>query len=52
MPIVLSAVLFDLVGDYRVRPDFNMGYKGLLNARRECPNGNVGAGMGATVGKF
>lgn len=54
VPIVLSAVLFDLVvGDYRVRPDFNMGYKACLNATdRECPNGNVGAGMGATVGKF
>ncbi len=28
VPIVCSAVLFDLVvGDYRVRPDFNMGYE-------------------------
>jgi len=54
VPIVLSAVLFDLVvGDYRVRPDFNMGYNACINATdKECPNGNVGAGTGATVGKF
>lgn len=54
VPIVLSAVLFDLVvGDYKIRPDFQMGYKACLNAtNKECPNGNVGAGTGATVGKF
>ncbi len=54
VPIVCSAVLFDLVvGDYRVRPDFNMGYKACTNATdKECPNGNIGAGTGATVGKF
>lgn len=54
VPIVASAVLFDLgIGDFRVRPDFNMGYEACLNATdNECPNGNVGAGTGATVGKF
>lgn len=54
VPIVLSAVLFDLVvGDYRIRPDSKMGYDACLNATdKECPNGNVGAGTGATVGKF
>ncbi|GFN36759.1 P1 family peptidase [Tepidimicrobium xylanilyticum] len=54
VPIVCSAVLFDLtVGDYRVRPDFNMGYEACKNAtNEECPNGNVGAGTGATIGKF
>ena len=54
VPIVCSAVLFDLVvGDYRVRPDFKMGYEACGNAtNRECPNGNIGAGTGATVGKF
>ena len=54
VPIVCGAVLFDLVvGDYRVRPDFEMGYKACMNATdRECPSGNVGAGTGATVGKF
>ena len=54
VPIVCSAVLFDLVvGDYRVRPDFKMGYEACKNAtNKECPNGNIGAGTGATVGKF
>ncbi len=54
VPIVCSAVLFDLVaGDYKTRPDKEMGYKACENANNnECPNGNVGAGTGATVGKF
>lgn len=54
VPIVCSAVLFDLVvGDYRIRPDFKMGYEACVNAtNKECPNGNIGAGTGATVGKF
>lgn len=54
VPIVCSAVLFDLVvGDHRVRPDLEMGYEACVNATNmECPNGNVGAGTGATVGKF
>ena len=54
VPIVCSAVLFDLVvGDYRVRPNLEMGYEACVNATdKKCPNGNVGAGTGATVGKF
>ena len=54
VPIVCGAVLFDLtVGDYRVRPDLEMGYKACLDASRgRCPNGNIGAGTGATVGKL
>ncbi|HSH36581.1 P1 family peptidase [Schnuerera sp.] len=54
VPIVCSAVLFDLVvGDYKVRPNLEMGYEACVNAtNRECPNGNIGAGTGATVGKF
>lgn len=54
VPIVCSAVLFDLViGDYKTRPDIKMGYEACKNANNlECPNGNVGAGTGATVGKF
>ena len=33
VPIVTGAVLFDLaVGDYKVRPDKEMGYKACLNA--------------------
>ncbi|WIV13324.1 P1 family peptidase [Proteiniborus sp. MB09-C3] len=54
VPIVCSAVLFDLaIGDYRVRPDLEMGYTACMNATNtECPNGNIGAGTGATVGKL
>lgn len=54
VPIVCSAVLFDLVvGDHKVRPDLEMGYNACMNATNtECPNGNIGAGTGATVGKL
>lgn len=53
VPIVCGASLFDLViGDHRVRPDRDMGYRACLNASRsERRQGNVGAGTGATVGK-
>lgn len=53
VPIVPAAVLFDLgVGDGSIRPDSEMGYQACLNAGKEPPaEGNVGAGMGATVGK-
>ncbi|MBV7273526.1 P1 family peptidase [Clostridium sp. PL3] len=54
VPIVCSAVLFDLaIGDYRIRPDKEMGYEACKNAEfNECMEGNVGAGTGATVGKI
>ncbi|WP_148558533.1 P1 family peptidase [Terrisporobacter glycolicus] len=54
VPIVTGAVLFDLgVGDYKVRPDKEMGYKACLNASEtELKQGNYGAGCGATVGKI
>ena len=54
IPIVPAAVLFDLeVGDFKIRPDANMGYTACINASaNEVKQGNVGAGMGATVGKI
>ena len=54
VPIVPAAVLFDLaVGDYRIRPDRAMGFEAAEAASREdCPQGNVGAGTGASVGKL
>jgi L-aminopeptidase/D-esterase-like protein len=54
VPIVCGAVLFDLtIGDFKIRPDKDMGYLACLNANnKECPQGNVGAGVGATVGKI
>lgn len=54
VPIVPAAVLFDLgIGRADVRPDAAMGYQACQNASREpAPQGNVGAGTGATVGKI
>lgn len=54
VPIVASAVIFDLnIGDYRIRPDFIMGYEAAKSATtRENRQGNIGCGMGATVGKI
>src|SRR4030042_3026636 len=53
IPIVPPAVIFDLgIGDYRVRPDHQMGYQACLNASRRVEEGSVGVGTGATVGKL
>jgi L-aminopeptidase/D-esterase-like protein len=54
VPIVTSAVIFDLnIGDYRIRPDLQMGYDAAGSAStEERRQGNVGCGMGATVGKI
>jgi len=53
VPIVPGAVLNDLVvGDPKVRPDGEMGYRACLAAsENNTRQGNVGAGTGATVGK-
>ncbi len=53
VPIVCGAVLFDLMlGDHRIRPDKEMGYRACVNAETGgLPQGNVGAGVGASVGK-
>ncbi|MGE5592934.1 MAG: P1 family peptidase [Betaproteobacteria bacterium] len=53
VPIVGAAVIFDLdIGDPRVRPDKDMGYAACAAASAAVPaEGNVGAGLGATVGK-
>lgn len=54
VPIVCGAVIFDLnIGNYRIRPDFNMGYRASQNSSfEEKRQGNIGCGMGATVGKI
>ena len=55
IPIVPAAVLFDLqVGDKpEIRPNSNCGYRAAQNATSgPVPEGNVGAGAGATVGKL
>ncbi|TKT74568.1 P1 family peptidase [Aquamicrobium sp. LC103] len=54
VPIVPAAILMDLgVGDFTIRPDAEAGYKACLAATSDpSPEGNVGAGAGATVGKM
>ncbi len=54
VPIVPAAVLYDLnIGDPKIRPDAQSGYTACENAvSTNVPEGNVGAGAGATVGKI
>lgn len=54
VPIVGAAVIFDLgIGNPKVRPDRQMGYAACASASADpCREGNVGAGLGATVGKL
>lgn len=53
VPLVCGASLFDLlVGDSQCRPDKAMGYAACENAGGETAEGNVGAGTGASVGKY
>ena len=54
VPLVCESCLFDLtVGDKDVRPDAAMGEQACRNAETNCPEqGCVGAGTGASVGKF
>jgi len=54
VPIVASAVIFDLnIGDPRIRPDLKMGYDAAKSgSAEERRQGNVGCGLGATVGKI
>ncbi len=53
VPIVPAAILFDLaVGDWTIRPDADTGYQAARAATAgPVPEGSVGAGAGATVGK-
>jgi L-aminopeptidase/D-esterase-like protein len=53
VPIVPTAVIFDFgIGDFRIRPDREMGYRACLNASKRVQEGSVGVGTGATVGKL
>ena len=57
VPIVSGAVIFDLdIGDSSIRPDKKMGYHACLNIANtdnsKTGNGCIGAGTGATVGKY
>ncbi|WP_246046311.1 P1 family peptidase [Thermosporothrix hazakensis] len=54
VPIVPAAAIFDLaLGSANVRPDPESGYRACLQATvGPIPQGNVGAGTGASVGKM
>lgn len=54
VPIVPAAVIFDLnIGSSAARPDSSSGYAACLAAVNDnIEEGNVGAGTGATVGKW
>jgi L-aminopeptidase/D-esterase-like protein len=54
VPIVPAAIIYDLpVGDWKIRPDAEAGYKASVAASAEkVEEGNVGAGAGATIGKL
>jgi L-aminopeptidase/D-esterase-like protein len=55
VPIVPSAILFDLGfgGNPKIRPTADCGYKAAETASYAAvPEGNIGAGAGATVGKM
>jgi len=53
VPIVPSAVIFDLnVGDSKVFPTDQDAYLACKEASKEFQLGSVGAGIGATVGKW
>ena len=54
VPLVSQSCLFDLgVGSKDVRPDADMAYIACLNATYDMPDeGNYGAGIGCTVGKY
>jgi len=53
VPIVSGAVIFDFpIGNPKVRPDKVMGYEACLAASNgPIQQGNIGAGIGASVGK-
>lgn len=54
IPIVVGAVIDDLaVGDPHIRPDADAAYKACVAASAgPVPEGNIGVGAGATVGKM
>src|SRR5260370_5080773 len=54
VPIVPAAVIYDLgVGDPKIRPNADSGYQACkADTAGRVAEGNVGAGVGATVGKI
>jgi L-aminopeptidase/D-esterase-like protein len=53
VPSVPTAVIFDLgIGNSSVRPTADFGYRACENAKKVFEQGSVGAGTGATIGKY
>lgn len=54
VPSVPTAVVFDLgIGNGKVRPNAEMGYRACFNASRSpVEEGSIGVGTGATIGKI
>jgi len=54
VPLVCQSCIFDLcIGSMTTRPNQSMGYAACVDAERHLlQEGNIGAGTGATVGKF
>jgi L-aminopeptidase/D-esterase-like protein len=55
VPIVTGAILFDLAvgGNPKIRPTADCGYRAAQSATdRPVQEGSIGAGAGATIGKF
>lgn len=54
VPLVCESCIFDLVvGSSKIRPNQAMGYEACKSAEKNINlEGNIGAGTGATVGKF
>lgn len=53
VPSVPTAVIYDLgIGNGSVRPNADSGYNACLNASKNFEEGSIGAGTGATIGKY
>lgn len=54
VPLVCQSCIYDLgYGSSKIRPDAAMGYAACIDAEKNHPlSGNVGGGIGATVGKL
>ena len=53
VPIVPAAVIYDPgFGRSDIRPNAGMGYAACINASTTVPQGSIGVGIGATVGKL
>ena len=54
VPLVCASSIYDLgLVNSKIRPDKNMGYQACVNGENSnCQSGNIGVGIGATVGKL